>query len=234
MATKPPLRTELEREFSGEFSAAAARRGRYDAWSEFVRIFATEVAWCAGNGVEALMAERRALVESLPEAVASSYRAMFGLMVEILEENPFQDFLGGMYMGLEVADRGHGQFFTPFHISRLMASLDVERARAAIGEKGFVSVYEPSCGAGTSVMALAGEMRAAGLDCQRSLYFHAQDISELTALMCYLQTSLAGLSGHVVVGDTLRDERRLILQTPALVIEPAWTARMMRGDVPCP
>ena len=218
--------------FAEAYEALARRLGRYEAWSAFVRVYAAEVAWGCGNRCDALMDRRESLAQGLDAAARGALGQMFDQMVEALEARPFQDFLGGAYMALGVADKGHGQFFTPFHISRAMARIVAGRAARAVEERGFASVQEPSCGAGASVIALAGEMAAMGLDWQRGLYFEARDISELPALMCYLQASLIGLAGHVVVGDTLKGEARMALHTPMMAMEPAWVAREMRGDVP--
>ena len=218
--------------FAEAYEAVARRIGRYEAWSAFVRIYAAEVAWGCGNRCDALMDRRESLAQGLDDAARGALVQMFEQMVEALEARPFQDFLGGAYMALGVADKGHGQFFTPFHVSRTMARIVVPAAARAVRERGFAAVQEPSCGAGASVIALAGEMAAMGIDWQRGLYFTAQDISELPALMCYLQASLIGLAGHVVVGDTLKGEARLALHTPVMAMEPAWVAREARGDVP--
>lgn len=46
--------------------------------------------------------------------------------VMALEENPEQDFLGDIYMKLNLGSQTRGQFFTPYSISRLMAEMTVD------------------------------------------------------------------------------------------------------------
>ena len=46
-------------------------------------------------------------------------------------------------------------------------------------------------------------MREKGVNYQRNVYFVAQDIDSLVAKMCYIQMSLLGMPGIVIVGDTL-------------------------------
>ena len=54
------------------------------------------------------------------------------------------------------------------------------------------------------------------MDYQRNVLFVAQDIDFVTGCMCYIQLSLLGCAGYVVVGDTIvnpstaLDERGLI------------------------
>ena len=70
-----------------------------------------------------------------------------------------------------------------------------------------------------------------GIDWQRQAVFECQDISVITALMCYVQLSLIGAAARVVIGDTLAGERRIALSTPVFMVEPVWVARSMGGDV---
>lgn len=45
----------------------------------------------------------------------------FAIVVEALERNPDQDFLGKLYMSLELGNHWKGQFFTPYNVCRCMA-----------------------------------------------------------------------------------------------------------------
>lgn len=47
----------------------------------------------------------------------------FAIMVEALEQNPEQDFLGELYMELNLGNHWKGQFFTPYHICDFMAQI---------------------------------------------------------------------------------------------------------------
>lgn len=44
----------------------------------------------------------------------------FAIVVEALERNPDQDFLGRLYMSLELGNHWKGQFFTPYDVCRYM------------------------------------------------------------------------------------------------------------------
>ena len=43
-------------------------------------------------------------------------------VVMALEENPEQDFLGSIFMELNLGDKSNSQFFTPYHVCELMAN----------------------------------------------------------------------------------------------------------------
>ncbi len=42
----------------------------------------------------------------------------FAIVVEALERNPEQDFLGELYMELELGNHWKGQFFTPYCVCK--------------------------------------------------------------------------------------------------------------------
>jgi type I restriction-modification system DNA methylase subunit len=64
-------------------------------------------------------------------------------------------------------------------------------------------VNDPACGAGALLIAFAGVCRAAGINYQTSIEFVAQDIDFTAAMMCYIQLSLLGCPGYVIVGNSL-------------------------------
>ncbi len=220
-------------QFDETFNHARQSYGNYEAFSEFIRIYASEIAWACGNKPYSLMEDREVIVSRIENQRKECYMRMFDTMIHALEEDPDQDFLGATYMRLGVGDKSHGQFFTPYNMAKTTVALGSSTATDLSGADGFISVNEPSCGAGGMIIAVANQLRNQGMNCQRALYFKAQDISELPALMCYLQCSLLGLAGHVVIGDTLMREKRMVLQTP-MMLEDVWQLRQMRGEVPWP
>ncbi len=80
-----------------------------------------------------------------------------------------------------------------------------EDLKRKIEGQGWVSVNDPACGAGALLVAFANECRRPGNDInyQTSVLFVAQDIDLVAGCMCYIQLSLLGCPGYVVIGDTL-------------------------------
>ena len=153
-------------------------------------------------------------------------------MVSALEENQDQDFLGDLFMCLGLGDQWKGQFFTPYCICKAMAKLNSnEQIEQEIVEKGWISVNDPACGAGALLLAFANEVKERGINYQERVLFIAQDIDYLAGMMCYIQLSLLGCPGHVVVADTLAhpgtslDERGL-MPRPG---ENVWKTPMFFG-----
>lgn len=68
-----------------------------------------------------------------------------------------------------------------------------------------MAVNDPACGAGALLIAFANECRRPGHDInfQTSVLFVAQDIDFLAGMMCYIQLSLMGCPGYVVIDDSI-------------------------------
>ena len=81
--------------------------------------------------------------------------------------------------------------------------MNTDDIKARIDKDGYISIADMACGAGATLIAAAETMRDMGLNYQRQALFVGQDIDEVTALMCYIQLSLLGCSGYVVIGDSL-------------------------------
>lgn len=101
-----------------------------------------------------------------------------------------------------------------------------------------MTVADCACGAGAMLVAAASYLREIGFDYQRDALFVGQDIDSTTALMCYIQLSLLGCPGYVIIGDTLaapqtgnvllgEDSSRCWF-TPMYFLH-AWMLRRFRG-----
>ena len=162
------------------------------------------------------------------EEMARFPRAFGALAVE-LEEAGFDDVLGRAFMALELGSKWAGQFFTPFALCRVSASMMLGDLDATLGGRDFITVSDPAVGAGAMLIAAAAELHDRGIPYQQVMHATAQDIDARAAHMCYVQLSLLHIPAQVVVGDTLRMEAREVWYTPAHVLG-LWSARLARRD----
>ena len=96
------------------FDSICQWNSRWDRWNDMIMLFAIEIA----NTVDV---EHRAERNKTYAAIARKYKPqefrlfadLFAELVNNLERNPFQDFLGSMYMELGLGNDHAGQFFTP-------------------------------------------------------------------------------------------------------------------------
>ena len=128
---------------------------------------------------------------------------MLGMVVAALDENQDQDLLGEIFMTLGLGNEHNGQFFTPYNVCSAMSALNSENIAAQVERQGWVPVADPACGAGALLVAFANECLRQKVNYQTSVLFVAQDIDFTVGLMCYIQLSLLGCAGYVVIGDTL-------------------------------
>ena len=135
----------------------------------------------------------------------SRFGEVFCLLVESLERNPFQDFLGGMYMELNMGSKAHGQCFTPFGVCQAMAAMAMpeEQVRQQLDERGWISINDCACGAGATLIAAAERLYQMGINYQQSALFVAGDIDSTVAMMCFIQLALIGCAGRIRIGDAL-------------------------------
>lgn len=112
-------------------------------------------------------------------------------------------------MNLELGDDSKAQIFTPYHVCQLMAAITIGNVRSEVEEKGYITICDPCCGAGATLIAGINEARKqlekADLNFQNHVLVAAQDIDYTVALMCYIQLSLLGLAAYVKVGNSLTE-----------------------------
>ena len=187
------------------FDRVDQSHSRWQTWADFVVMAAIAIS----NTVDKLHAEER---ENQYLAISRKYKPKdMQLFAEILaevvagmEQNPDQDFLGEMYMALELGNDHAGQFFTPYNVCRMMAKMTYgDMLTAQIERDGWISVNDPACGAGALLVAFANECLERKINYQTSVLFVAQDVDMIVGCMCYLQLSLLGCAGYVTIDNTL-------------------------------
>ena len=227
------VRGERQKELAKVFDDACQRHNRWQVWSDFMTMFAIAIS----NAVDKEQAPAReemymTLVKKYNERETGCMAKMFALIVDAMEENPDQDFLGDLYMAFELGNNQNGQFFTPYSVCAMTAKLEGNISDKVKG-KGWISCSDPACGAGALLVAFANECRAQKINYQTDVLFVAQDIDFVTACMCYIQLSLLGCPGYVVIGNTISNpatslDSRGMIPTPGQNI---WYTPMYFRDI---
>jgi hypothetical protein len=123
---------------------------------------------------------------------------LFNIYVCAVEDMPFSDILGELFMRLDVNSVRAGQFFTPFPIAEFMAKImfDKETFLGQVREKGRVTVCDPACGSGVMLLAFAKVVHdALGRDGTNKLELYGMDTDIRCVNMCRIQLRLNGLDG---------------------------------------
>jgi len=135
--------------------------------------------------------------------VQALFPMMFAEIVEALEQEGITDVLGDIYMELEMYNHWKGQFFTPNPICRMMAEMQFTDVVELIEHQGFITVNDPCCGSGAMLIAFAQICKDKNVDYQRKVLFVGQDIDPVVVRMCYVQMSLLGMPGYIIIGNSL-------------------------------
>ena len=197
-----------QRELEKLYNKMCGRYSRYEVWQDMVWMVAITIS----NAVDKRYYDEREanymrIVQKYSEDEIRVFPDFFTHIVMGMEENPDCDFLGELYMDLELGNKHAGQFFTPYHLCRAMAECAIQEdlLRSQIEKQGWISVNDCACGAGATLVAAANVLRAIGINYQMQALFVAQDVDATVALMCYIQLSLLGCAGYVVIGNTLTE-----------------------------
>lgn len=198
--------SEHHKNFATVFYSLTERYGRFKVWSDFV----TMAACAISNSCDRRFAtEREAMysdcISRYSKEETELFTELFTETVLALEDNPEQDFLGGIFGTLNLHNEWQGQFFTPYHIGSFMANINLINLGEELNQKPIVSVCDPCCGAGCLLIACANEVGKMNINYQDKLIFWAQDIDFVAAMMCYIQLSLLGCQAVVKVGNSLSD-----------------------------
>ena len=237
MARSAPryLQDHRQRELIHIFDQVCRRHNRWTVWADFVVMAAISIS----NTVDKGHAEDRTkaymtLASKYDQAELECLTSMFAEVVNGLDENPDQDFLGELFMALNLGNEHNGQFFTPYNVCKMTAKMTYGKdLEMKIAQKGWVSVYDPACGAGALLVAFANECRLQNLNYQTSVLFVAQDIDYIVGCMCYIQLSLLGCPGYVVIADSLANPCAGMDQNPLLPVpgDNIWYTPMYFRDV---
>lgn len=229
-------------EFQKVFSKLCNTKSAWQAWSDFVEMTAIAIS----NRFEIrekVKQEREKRYLDIMGQYSKSEQQIFpellAILVMALERNSEQDFLGEMFMALELGSHWKGQFFTPYSVCKAMSQITVQDARDKIGDKGYVSVCDPACGAGATLIAARNTLELAKIGGTQA-FFVGQDIDRTAAMMCYIQLSLLGCAGYVVIADTLihpvtgpmlwpnLTEHQDAWFMPMNFVDPTWVLRLSR------
>lgn len=126
----------------------------WQVFNDCIEMFALSIqnTFCFGQTFEKNENRYKDITKNYSESEIETIVKIFAEITNALEANPFQDFLGDLYMQLDMGSSALGQFFTPYTVSYAMAesSFDEKNAKAELSQKGYISVLEPTVGGGAN------------------------------------------------------------------------------------
>lgn len=205
-------KTDWEREFLKTFNKLTVRHRAWDLWRDLIIMYACALSNTVDKSNYDIRETRyMQIIKKYSKEEQQIFPELVAQITMALEDNPEQDFLGKIFMGLNLGNSTNGQFFTPYHVCELMAEITIDNVEEEVKRKGYVSVNDPCCGAGATLIAGIHAIRKRLEKCDPPMNYQnhvlviAQDIDEIVALMCYIQLSLLGVAGYIKVGNSIVD-----------------------------
>lgn len=166
-----------EKEFLDEFQKLCYSRSSWQVWADLMAAMACSISNVADRSPEHYESREKEYAQCIERLGSVEVPAkMLAIIVEALERNPEQDFLGAMYMQLNLGNHWKGQFFTPYCVCKMMSEITCEDVDSHIEKQGYLSICDPACGAGATLIAAANTMKKCKHNFQNHVVFVAQDI----------------------------------------------------------
>jgi hypothetical protein len=155
-----------------------------------------------------------------PQETMGDLSHMLHACINALEAEPI-DFIGPIFSEF-AASAQLGQFFTPHHLSMLMAGMTIDDPRKMLeqSKRGFITLQEPACGVGGMTLAACAVLREHGIDLARQVHWTLIDIDYAATCAAYVQVNLCGISADVFHGNTLSLETWLATPTLMAILHP--------------
>lgn len=226
-------RQDYKKEFLKGFKELCYSRSDWQVWADLITVMACSIS-NAVDRTKQHYEQRENEYESCINRLGGVEKPaeLFSIITMALEENPDQDFLGALYMELNMGNHWKGQFFTPYNISRMMAEINMGNCPAETEKKGWMSVCDPCVGGGAMLIAAANTMRRQKVNYQNHVLFVGQDIDRVVGMMAYIQLSLLGCPGYIVVGNSLTSP---IVGSPLMPVEQQdqefWYTPLYNTDI---
>lgn len=205
MAKRSEILQGTEKEFMEIFKQLCYSRSSWQVWTDIMSAIACSLSNAVDKTPRRYEAREKEYKQCIKRLGSLELPAkLMGTIVMALENNPEQDFLGEMYMRLELGNHWKGQFFTPYCVCQCMAEISIgPEIETEVKRKGYLSISDPACGAGATLIAAANTFRRHGIDYQRDVLFVGQDIDRVVGQMCYIQLSLLGCPGYIAIANTI-------------------------------
>lgn len=218
------------KEFIRGFEALCYGRSRWEVFRDFCEMSAIALRQPFYRN-DADEQRYMAIINQYDHDRAQEVTRLLACVMMAMERCP-SDFLGSIFMELNLGNDRMGQFFTPYSVSLLMAKMTntKEQFQSEIDRRGYVTMNEPCCGAGGMIIAFFDAFLQMGFNPQTQLLVIAQDLDIVSCWMTYIQIGLLGVPAGVIHCNTLTTEHYAGWWTPMYFFRN-WRLRETVGKI---
>lgn len=185
--------------------------GNVNVFMDFVKICAISIynSFAKNQNMEQ---EYLRTINSYEKKHQEIFPKMFRELIMIYEEaDDIIDVLGPFYERENLSDNHLGQFFTPSHISDFMSEITMEdekNLKKMIKERGFITMSDPTCGAGRYVIIICKSIKkkkyqlSTGVTYRSNRYFRCMRLYDIYSIITIWNTSCCILWGHYITKNT--------------------------------
>lgn len=145
---------------------------------------------------------------------------MLARLTRAFETDPWQDYLGRVYMECLGGNKRLGQCFTPIHVCEICAEASLQDGEIKARRKP-ITIADECCGGGAMLIAACKVLSKRGVDWQRDVRFHCADLDTLCVHMCYIQLSLLGARALVLHQNSITRQVFNKFVTPMEMLWPS-------------
>ena len=212
---------EIKKDFIKTIELLSRTRHTWQAWSDFVEAAALSLAQVGDFDADREASYMTIVSRYEPDEVKLLPK-LLNMVTEAFEIQ-YCDFLGEIFMELELGNKWKGQVFTPTAICDLIVRMTLNKDMFKDGK--VVSINEPAVGGGAMIIATCDYLAKENINFQRQLKVTCQDVDYIAFCMCYIQLSLMGCNATVLHANTLSMEVWESFQTPMSRMVPISSPR---------
>lgn len=139
---KKRVGTQSDQPFIKLYREFMPRWTPWEVWQDFVMMLACTIS----NSVDrSHFDEREAMYIKRMQKYSKEEQEIFPQLaaetVIALEKNPEQDFLGKIFMLLNLSNDSGGQFFTPYTVCKMMAEMTLGDIVSYVKEHGYITEF---------------------------------------------------------------------------------------------
>lgn len=222
-------KNEVPRNYQKELVSAIRRLGQIHSISRVFEDFLAISAVSVSNAVnfrDDREQEYLSIVKRYSKEELNVFTQMFADLVLALDEHANRpcDVLGPVFHELELHDQYKGQFFTPQHVSDMMAQIAIGEDKPEVSKYGYFTVSDCACGSGVMLLSVARATEENKHSFQKEMLAFGTDIDLKCVHMTYLQLSLYGIPAVVVHGNSITMEEWSQWYTPIYLLE-GWATK---------
>ena len=188
------LHDQYRKDFIRELGQMAYRHNIVTVFGDAVGMMAAEFALATARDRDATEREYQTLADRYTKEELTHLSKMLVAVIKALELRR-ESFLGPILEEIGAANQHNGQFLTPASVATVMAKVSMGEYEHTPGK--VVTINDPACGAGVTLIAQAEVLVQDRHVPQRDIFIVGGDIDKRACDMTFVELTLLGYAARV-------------------------------------